>query len=80
LFISVSGIESELGNGYEDKDKPIQYRFCQLSRKMRNKHKILLPVCLYNINEFEGLLIKCKYKIEDIYQSDFGNIKAIAKL
>ena len=79
LFASVSGLETELGENYEDKNKPISNRFCHLDRKIRNKHKILLPVCLYRLAEFEELLVKCKYSIEKIYQSDFGNIKAIAK-
>jgi len=79
LFISVSGIDSELGEGYEDKNKPVEYRLCQLSQEMRNKHKIVLPVCLFSLSEFRDLLLKCKYGIDEIYTSDFGNIKAIAE-
>ena len=79
LFISVSGIGSELGEGYEDKNKPVQYRFCKLSKEMRDKHKIMLPVCLFSLDEFRDLLLKCKYSFDKIYASDFGNIKAIAE-
>jgi SAM-dependent methyltransferase len=79
LFISVSGIDSELGEGYDDKNKQVQYRFCQLSKEMRNKHKIVLPVCLFSLDEFRNLLLNCKYSVDEIYTSDFGNVKAIAK-
>jgi SAM-dependent methyltransferase len=78
LFISVSGIDSELGEGYEDKNKSVQHRFCQLSKAMKDKHKIILPVCLFSLAEFRDLLLKCKYRIDTIYTSEFGNIKAIA--
>jgi len=78
LFISVSGIDSELGENYADRNKPIKYRFCHLDKKMQHKHKILLPVCLYSLKELEKLLLDCNYEIEKIYQSEFGNIKAIA--
>jgi SAM-dependent methyltransferase len=72
LFISVSGIDSEPGEDYEDKNKPVQYRFCQLSKEMRDKHKIMLPVCLFSLDEFRDLLIQCKYSIDKIYASDYS--------
>jgi SAM-dependent methyltransferase len=80
LFISVSGLHSELGNGYADKDKNIASRFCPLSAEMGEKHKILLPVCLYAVEELGQLLMDCHYTIEKLYASPFGNIKAVSSL
>ncbi len=78
LFISVSGIESELGIKYADRQKPVEERFCLLDKFIADKHKILLPVCLYSMQEFKNLLLACNFKIGKIYLSEFGNIKAIA--
>jgi hypothetical protein len=80
LFISVSGLGSELGNDYKGKHKQVEYRFCELDSKMAVKHKILSPVCLYYLEEFKNLLLTCNYTIEKIYESEFGNIKAVARL
>lgn len=80
LFISVSGLHSELGNGYTHNDKCIDERFCILNQPMMDKHKILLPVCLYTAEELTSLLTACNYIVEKIYASQFGNIKAIAGL
>jgi len=78
LFLSVSGLHSELGNGYTGKNINIASRFCPLSDEIGEKHKIHLPVCLYTLEELAALLTACGYKVEKIYASPFGNIKAIA--
>jgi len=78
LFVSVSGLHSELGNGYADKDKPISEKFALLSQPMMEKHKISSPVCLYTVEELYTLLTVCGYTVEKIYASAFGNVKAIA--
>jgi len=79
LFISVSGLHSELGQGYIGSPN-IDARFSYLHSTMAEKHKIEQPVCLYTLEDLNTLLLNCGYKIEKIYTSLFGNIISIAVL
>lgn len=78
LFISCSGLESELGNGYEAKSDAPTVRFGVLAEDMQDKHQIKQPVCLYTQEEFAQMLAEAGWRIDTIYASAFGNIKAIA--
>lgn len=78
LFISCSGLHSELGNGYEGKTTEPTDRFGYLSQEMQNKHQIKQPVCLYDETEFADMLACAGWRIDTIYSSAFGNIKVIA--
>ena len=78
MFISCSGLESELGNGYEAKAVVPQERFGVLAADMQDKHQIKQPVCLYTQDEFAQMLGEAGWRIDTIYASAFGNIKAIA--
>lgn len=78
IFISCSGLHSELGEGYEGKNIAVQERFSVLASDMQEKHQIKQPVCLYTQEEFSEMLIEAGWRIHTIYASAFGNIKAIA--
>lgn len=78
LFVSVSGLPSELGQGYPHAECPLKERFAPLAPAMAARHDIILPVCLYNGMDFADLLHAAGYGISTIYQSPFGNIKAVA--
>ena len=78
MFISCSGLESELGNGYDAKAVVPQERFGVLAADMQDKHQIKQPVCLYTQEEFAQMLGEAGWRIDTIYASAFGNIKAIA--
>lgn len=77
LYISVTGLESDIGHDYFDKNKPVKSRFCKLDAEQAEKFYINKPVCLYTKNEFKTLLIKSGWKIEKCWVSAFGNIKAV---
>lgn len=77
LFISASGLDSELGDGY-DKIVDRARRFSKLEEKMADKHHIHQEVCLYTEEDMAALLAGANFKAEKIYRSEFGNIKAIA--
>src|SRR5690606_38861818 len=53
LFISASGIGSELSDGYEGGAVEIQKRFFHLSPKMASRHGIFEKVCLYSEDELD---------------------------
>ena len=77
FFISASGLNSELGQGYADKNKPVTKRFATLSKKLAEKHNIIEPVCLYTEQDLENLITRFGFKVRSLKSSDFGNIKGI---
>ena len=79
LFLSASGLYSELGQKYQDFDKPIESRFSFLSPDIAKKHNILEKVCLYSKEDLEKLVTDCGFIPEKIYYSSFGNIKGVFK-
>lgn len=78
IFISASGLGSELGDDYPHKDKPVEERFSPLEPQMAKHHDILQTVCLYTQDDMRQALTTAGFKVERIYASSFGNIKAIA--
>ena len=79
LFISFSGLESELGTQYPAGDVPVFSRLYLLSEKQRDTHQILAPICLYRAEEAVELVSGANFKILKCWTSDFGNVKVIAE-
>lgn len=77
LYISVTGIESDIGHLYLDKNKPVKLRFCKLDKKSSEKFYIDEPICLYSKSEFEDLLKNSGWEVERCWFSAFGNVKAV---
>jgi cyclopropane fatty-acyl-phospholipid synthase-like methyltransferase len=77
LFLSVSGLESELGDSYPHLNRPVADRFSELSFDIEKKHEIRNPVCLYTAVEFQKLLVSAGLEVTKIWKSEFGNVKAI---
>ncbi len=79
LFLSASGLLSELGHFYPHADLPVSERFANLSPAMSEKHGIHAPVCLYTCDDLTGLLMMCGL-YPKVWISPFGNIKAIGEM
>lgn len=79
VFLSVSGLASELGQGYEHAQVACEDRYAPLAPSMVEKHAIHGPVCLYSIEDMNQLLSCAGFTPVRVYASPFGNIKAIAK-
>lgn len=77
LLISFSGLESDLGRGYFDKDKAIEARFARLTAADQVTFGITEPICLYTPREAAQLLTEAGYTILELYVSAFQNVKAI---
>lgn len=77
LYISASGIRSELGDQYTASASPVQSRYAPLSASMVEKHGIHGPVCLYDERDLVFLMTSAGMDVEKIYSSPFGNVKAI---
>lgn len=79
LFISASGMDSELGNGYAGASAPVRNRFAPLDAAMAEKHSIHPPVCLYRQAELESIVATAGWTVENAFLSPFGNVKLIAR-
>jgi hypothetical protein len=77
LFLSASGINSELGYQYAGKRVDMEHRFAPLHPNMQQRHEILESVCLYDEEELQTLALECGFERVEIWQSGFGNIKGI---
>ena len=77
VFISVSGLESELGDDYPDRTTHIDARWSTLTPAMAEKHGILQPVCLYREDDVAHLADLSGFTPKTIWSSEFGNVKAI---
>lgn len=78
LYISVTGIESDIGKYYSDITKDVHSRFSKLEPEGRELFSISESICLYSRDEFETLLRKSGWSISKYWTSAFGNHKAIA--
>ena len=78
LYISVSGLESEIGNHYQNASANVSERHNELTRLGKELFSIKEPVCLYTVAEFQVLLEETGWVVEKIWTSAFGNHKAIA--
>jgi SAM-dependent methyltransferase len=79
FFLSVSGMRSELGEGYTGRELHVHRRYAELSPSMQEKHAIYGNVCLYTVSDMMELLKEAGLKGVSVYASPFGNIKAIAE-
>ena len=77
LFISASGMHSELAAGYAHGDRPVGERFTRLAESMQAKHRVREPVCLYTKDELEGLVLGQGFSAIRIWTSPFGNVKGV---
>lgn len=78
IFLSVTGITTEIAQGYVDRDKPVNERFSEPQPEVQKTHHVKEKVCLYSKEELVKLLEDCNWKIKECWLSDFGNIKVIA--
>lgn len=79
LYLSASGMGSELADGYPGKQVPLPQRFSPLSPLMAAKHGIHPPVCLYTTDELVRLCQQSGLRVLMAQESEFGNIKIIAE-
>lgn len=77
LYISASGLRSELGQHYHGAPD-VAERLSPLWPPMAGKHGIHGKVCLYEEQDMLALLAAAGMRPEKVYASPFGNIKGIA--
>jgi hypothetical protein len=77
LFISASGMQSELSEGYPHAGNPLEERFALLASAMQAKHGVREPVCLYTKDELERLVLAQGFTAIRTWASPFGNVKGV---
>ena len=77
LFLSASGLQSELGIGYAHASHPIEHRFAALDAEMQARHGVREPVCLYAQEELERLVVAQGFAAIRTWRSPFGNVKGV---
>jgi SAM-dependent methyltransferase len=77
IFMSASGIGSELGVDYAGVDIPLASRYFPLSEAMSSKHGIHGDVCLYGPDDIRTLAETAGLVVEQLFVSTFGNIKCV---
>lgn len=78
LYVSVTGLQSAIGDAYADADKSVQERWCQLPQTNQNLFHINAPVCLYTKEELQTLLSDTGWNVRSIATTAFGNHQVIA--
>lgn len=79
IFISASGLGSDLSGGYPASHEPLASRFAPLGPEMAERHDIRLPVCLYTEDDIRCLLEAAGLRVLKVFSSAFGNVKAVAE-
>ncbi|WP_205183645.1 bifunctional 2-polyprenyl-6-hydroxyphenol methylase/3-demethylubiquinol 3-O-methyltransferase UbiG, partial [Burkholderia sp. LMG 13014] len=80
LYVSASGLHSELGQDYGHALYGAEQRYCELANEMAEKHAIGGPVCLYSVADLARLLETAGFRVEQVFASAFGNVKAVARV
>jgi SAM-dependent methyltransferase len=78
VYLSASGLNTELGEGYPDSEEPLESRFATLAPADARKHGINEQVCLYDVADMRRLLTEAGLQVAWIDTSTFGNVKAKA--
>ena len=76
FFISASGIDSELGDGYAGEANDVRDRMAPLSAEMAKKHGVHDDICLYSEDDLARLGEAAGLEVISVTASEFGNKKA----
>jgi SAM-dependent methyltransferase len=76
-FISASGIDTELGDGYAGAASDVAERMAPLAPEMAAKHGVHDDICLYSLEDLARLGETAGLQVLSVTASAFGNKKAI---
>lgn len=77
LYLTVTGLSSDIGKYYPCADFNVSKRFCVLDKVGAGLFSIDKPMCLYSQTELESLLVDSGWTVLESRVSAFGNIKVI---
>ena len=73
VFLSLSGLASELGAGYPQ--SRLAARYHRLAPAAARKHHVHQPVCLYGLEDARALALAAELRVVDVRHSAFHNVK-----
>ncbi len=80
IYISLTGLDSQIGQGYTAKHDPITSRMGHIAVDDQHSFNITEKLCLYSKDEAEQLIQSIPgLHIEKIWISHFGNIKIVVQ-
>ncbi len=77
LFISASGLTSEIGQLHPDRNLPVHERFATLPKSVARHHKILEPICPWSERELVDVCVDIGFTCVTSSCSEFGNVRGI---
>ncbi len=78
MYLSILGLNSELGDAYPDAEKPVEARYAALATDVGAKYDINGPVCLYTERNLFMLLLEAGASVLRTLTTTWGNVKGIA--
>ncbi len=79
IYLSVAGLPSELSDGYPMAEAPIEERFGLVHPRVRDKHELRRPVCLYSSSDVRRLMSEAGLEVHSLWISRRGHIKTIGR-
>ena len=77
LYVSILGLHSALGEGYDGSELPIDQRFTPLAPGLARKYEIDAPVCLYTERNLFMLLLESGASVLRTLTTTYGNVFGI---
>ena len=78
LFLSASGLGSDMGTNYPHRCMAVEKRFACLAPEAAARYDMRPPVCLYDTADLINLLHRAGFGVAETFVSPFGNVKAVA--
>lgn len=79
LYLSFSGLDSPLGEGYGDRDKPVEDRYAVVNAALSRENQLAAAMCLYRPSDVEKLLDGLDVKIAEQWVSPGGALKYVVE-
>ena len=78
LYLSLLGLHSELGEGYDGAEIEVNQRYFALKPIIAEKYSISGPVCLYSERNFFTLILEAGGGVLRSFTTTHGNVKGVA--
>ena len=78
LYLSILGLHSELGEGYQASEQILANRFAPLNEKMACKYDLSGNLCLYTERDLFLLILESGASVLRTLTTTWGNVKGIA--
>lgn len=79
LYLSVTGMETDIAKYYSATDTPLAERFATLRAPGDDFFSITAPLCLYRKEEIIATITEAEWQIDKFWTSAFGNHKLICR-